>query len=272
MTEPVEALAAHPRMVAIGDRTQTWGIALEVPVEITLNGEPWTVLLASPESLEDLAVGLAVTEGVLRDVTAVEAIHTATFLRDVRVDLRIPTWAIDATAKRARTLVSGTACGLCGIESLAQLEARRPVRSQPPVPVADAAIRAALEALPALQPLNQATRSVHVAAWCTLEGTIQLAREDVGRHNALDKLVGALARMDRLAEQGFILMSSRGSYELVAKAAALNAQLLATVSAPTALALTWADALQLPLASTVRTGDLVEVVRFPHSPVPPDAD
>jgi FdhD protein len=259
-------------VVAIGSRVQTWGIALEVPVEITLNGEPWTVLLASPEQLEDLAVGLAVTEGVLRDATAVEEIHTATFLRDVRVDLRIPTWAIDGSAKRARTLVSGTACGLCGIESLAQLESRRPARSSSPEPVSDDAIRVALEELPALQSLNAQTRSVHGAAWCSLDGQIQLVREDVGRHNALDKLVGALTRLGRQAELGFILMSSRGSYELVAKAAAVNAQLLATVSAPTALALTWAEALQLPLASTVRTGDLVEVVRFPHSPVFPDAD
>lgn len=272
MTDEMAPSAALPRPVAIGDRVHTWGIALEVPVEITLNGEPWTVLLASPDALEDLAVGLAVTEGVLRDKSAIEAVHTATFLRDVRVDLRISTWGLDSFAKRSRALVSGTACGLCGLESLAQLESRRPVRAHAPQPVTDDAIRVALMELPQHQPLNAATRSVHAAAWCRLDGRIELAREDVGRHNALDKLVGALARLDRLAEPGFVLMTSRGSYELVAKAASVNAQLLATVSAPTALALSWAEALQLPLASTVRTGDLVEVVRFPHSPVFPDAD
>jgi FdhD protein len=250
----------------------TWGIALEVPVEITLNGEPWTVLLATPADLEDLAVGLAVTEGVLRDVSAIEAIHTATFLRDVRVDLRIPTWGLDLSARRARALVSGTACGLCGIESLAQLEARRPASRTRGQRISDTAVRQAFAALPGRQPLNAITRSVHAAAWCAPDGEIRLVREDVGRHNALDKLIGALARSGTLEEVGFIAMTSRGSYELVAKAASVNAQLLVTISAPTALALTWAEALELPLASTMRSGDLLQVVHFPTAPEPSNAE
>lgn len=258
--------AATRRPVSIAGTDDAWGIALEVPVEVTLNGEPWTVLLASPTDLEDLAVGLAVTEGVLRDVTGVEAIHTATFLRDIRVDLRIPPWALDLSARRARTLVSGTACGLCGIESLAQLELRRPASRAPVESIPDTVVQRAFAALPDHQPLNARTHSVHAAAWCTLDGAIQVVREDVGRHHALDKLVGALARAGALDAPGFIVMTSRGSYELVAKAAAANTQLLATISAPTALALFWAKALGVPLAATRRTGDVVQIVRFPHPP------
>lgn len=263
---------AADRPIRIGTEPSSWAIAEECAVEITLNGEPWTVLLATPRDLDDLAVGLAVTEGVLREPGAVEAVQTATFLQEIRVDLRVPAWAIDQSARRARSLVSGTACGLCGLESLAELTARRPGQSRTTVDISDTAVLNALQALPQHQPLNARTRSVHAAAWCDVGGTIALVREDVGRHNALDKLVGALARQDRHADAGFVLMTSRGSYELVAKAAAVNAQLLATVSAPTTLALTWADALGLPLASTVHRGDLVRIVRFPHSPVSPHAD
>ncbi len=264
MTDP----AASRRTISIGARESAWFIAQEVPVEITLNGEPWTVLLASPSDLEDLAVGLAITEGVLRDVAAMEAVEIATFLVDTRVNLRVADGAVDESARRARTLVSGTACGLCGVESLAQLEARRPPHLGARMPVPDSAVLAALRDLPSHQPLNADTRTVHAAAWCTMSGAIELVREDVGRHNALDKLIGALARASRLAEPGFVLMTSRCSYELVGKAAMANTQLLATVSAPTSLALSWANALQLPLASTLRSGDVVEVVRFPTPAVP----
>lgn len=237
-------------------------------MEITLNGEPWTVLLASPGDLEDLAIGLAMTEGVLREASAVEAVEIASYLVDTRVNLRVPSDRVDESARRARTLVSGTACGLCGVESLAQLEARRPPHAGARLPVEDGAVLAALRELPDHQPLNAETRTVHAAAWCAMTGVVQLVREDVGRHNALDKLIGALARSARLTEPGFVLMTSRCSYELVGKAAIANTQLLATVSAPTSLALTWADELQLPLASTLRNGDVVELVRFPTLAVP----
>jgi FdhD protein len=159
-------------------------------------------------------------------------------------------------------LLGNTACGLCGVESLAELHRRAEDRVGPVVPVTDAAIRRAFAALPMHQPLNAATRSVHAAAWCDLDGAIRLVREDVGRHNALDKLIGALARTERLQDPGFVVMSSRCSYELVSKAAAANTQLLATVSAPTSLALDWAAALQLPLAGCVRSGAGDRVVRF----------
>lgn len=268
MTEDLGRAGGLERLVRVGGVDRHWGIAVETPVEITLNGDPWTVLLATPTDLEALAVGLAITEGVVRDPAGIEAVTIAAFLQDIRVDLRVAAWACDEGARRARSLVSGTACGLCGIESLAALQARRPAQHRSPASRTepaphDAAILAAHEALHTLQPLNAATHSVHAAAWCASNGHIWFACEDVGRHNALDKLVGTLARSGRLAEPGFILMTSRGSYELVAKAAVTGAVLLATVSAPTSLALSWAAALGLPIVSTCGHGAHRQVVRFP---------
>jgi FdhD protein len=228
----------------------TWGIAVEAPVAILRDGAPWTVMLASPTDLEDLAVGLALTERVLRDPTAVLAIDISAYLQDVSVNLIVQESALDLEAVRARTLASSTACGLCGIESLAQWH-QRVGEAVPRHDIADAAIRAAVTALPAYQPLNARTRSVHAAAWCLPDGTISIVREDVGRHNALDKLIGALARAGRLQEVGFIVMSSRCSYELVYKAVTANTQMLVSLSAPTSLALTWARTLALPLACVV---------------------
>jgi FdhD protein len=250
-----------------GVHEASWGIAVESPVQILLNGEPWTVLLATPSHLDDLAVGLAVTERVLPDTGNVQAVQVASYLGDVSVNLVAPATAFDVRARQARTLVSGTACGLCGLESLSDLQARLQPRVQAGrtrEAIADDVVLAAFAALPALQPLNAATRSMHAAAWCAPDGRILLVREDVGRHNALDKLVGALAQSQRLADGGFIIMSSRCSYELVAKSACTGAQLLATVSAPTSMALTWSEALGVPLACCVTArGGASHLVRFP---------
>ena len=246
------------------DRTRhaTWGIAVEAPVQVSINGAPWTVMLATPANLEDLAIGLALTERVLREATRVKNIIVAEYLQDLSVDIVVDADAIDTAAQNARSLISTTACGLCGIESLAQLQQRtNETRALAPRPVTDNAVRVAFNGLAAHQPVNDATRSVHAAAWCRMDGDIVIAREDVGRHNALDKLVGALARTGLLGTEGFVVMSSRCSYELVYKAIAANAQLLATISAPTTMALTWARALQLPLACQAGHGRFVRVDR-----------
>lgn len=263
MIDLVERAAYERREVAADDvdgssRRVSWGIAVETPVQVSLNGEPWTVMLASPADLEDLAIGLAVTERVLLDHRAVERIVISEFLNDIALDITVGANAIDRNAQRARSLVSSTACGLCGIESLAQLQQRTAaVRGESRITVTDASLRRAFASLHMHQPVNEVTRSVHAAAWCTLDGDISLAREDVGRHNALDKLIGALARAHRLDEPGFIVMSSRCSYELVYKAATANTQLLATISAPTSMALSWARALNLPLACHAGRGSIV---------------
>jgi FdhD protein len=242
--------------------TQSWGIAVETPVEIGLNGTPWTVMMATPIDLEDLAVGIASTERIVaRD--SIRAVSIQNYLEGVAIDLTVPPEAIAPQMQRRRSLEGRVGCGLCGVEALAALP-RRPNESAPPrSPVDLRAIRAAFDALAARQPLNRETHSVHAAAWCRLDGTIDLVREDVGRHNALDKVVGALARARRLDDDGFVVMTSRCSFELVYKAASTRAAALATISAPTSLALDWSIALGLPVLSRGADGAIVE---FPYEP------
>ncbi len=251
-----------------GEHVESWGIAVEAPIEIALNGTPWTVMLATPADVEDLAIGLATTERVLRDAQAVQQVVVSEYLHDISVNIVVPDDQIDTRVVRSRSLLSSTACGLCGLESLAELHGRAGRHEYAAGEfvaefVDDAAVLRAFAALPAHQPINQVTRSVHAAAWCTTVGDIVMVREDVGRHNALDKLIGALARAGRLSNPGFVLMSSRCSYELVYKAAAANTHLLATISAPTTMALEWSAALSVPLACFLRGEDGDRVVRFP---------
>lgn len=276
----------HPVEMSAADnvaRDDMWGIAVEAPIEVALNGTPWTVMLATPADVEDLAVGLATTERVLRDARAIQQVVVSEFLHDISVNLVVPEDQLDTRVLRSRSLLSSTACGLCGLESLAELHGRAehrgmsaldetsgvaprgaaPRESLANKSISDAALLRAFAALPAHQPINQATRSVHAAAWCRVDGEIVLVREDVGRHNALDKLIGALARSGQLSQAGFVLMSSRCSYELVYKAAAANTRLLATISAPTTMALEWSAALSLPLVCCLGGEAGGRVVRFP---------
>ncbi len=247
--------------VAGRNHARVWGIATESPIQISINGVPWTVLMATPCDLEDLAIGLALTERLLPDAQAVTGITVSAFLHDATVDLTTDAAHADSAAPARRSLISNSSCGLCGLESLAQLQAMRSARAAThagTVQIPDDAIAAAFTALPSHQPANRATHSMHAAAWCEPDGTIVLVREDIGRHNALDKLIGGLARSGRPASAGFIVMTSRCSYELVAKASVINAHLLATISAPTTMALEWASALDLSLACVTSDG----IVRF----------
>ncbi len=250
-----------------------WGIAIERPIAITINGAAWTVMLATPCDLEDLARGLAVTERVVRDVAAVQEVVVSSFLKDMSVDLRIAEDQITTSAIRSRSLAGNSSCGLCGLESLADLhrvsDDRQRTRSgrvesdaNVLAPISDAAVLHAFASLSLHQPINRETHSVHAAAWCTPDGTIVLVREDVGRHNALDKLIGALAHRQYLTQPGFIVMSSRCSYELVYKAAVTDAMLLATISAPTSMALEWSRALSLPLVCRIGGASDGRLVHF----------
>jgi FdhD protein len=257
-----------PVTVSVGASEARWEIAAEVPVQIMVNGAPFTVMLATPADVEDLARGLLITEQVITRADAIEHIDVASWLGDVQVMVQVAPDGLRRERLGARSVLGNSGCGVCGIDSLAQLHGRQlPMRAEC-VAVSDEAVRRAFADLPAHQPLNASTHSVHAAAWCDLTGHVVLAREDVGRHNALDKLVGALAQSHRLHEPGFVVMSSRCSYELVYKAAATNAQLLATISAPTTMALQWSAALSVPLASALRRGDRCDVVRFPASSHP----
>ncbi len=235
---------------------ESWGIAEEVPVEIGFNGRAWTVMIASPTDLEDLAVGLAVSEALIDAPGDISAIDTRVYPEGIAVDLQVDPSHLRTESLRRRALDGRTGCGLCGVETLADA-VRRPASARGGrQTISRAAVERAFETLPSHQVLNRETRSAHAAAWVQPDGSIELVREDVGRHNALDKLVGALAVQDRLGEPGFIVMSSRCSFELVCKAAHTGASLLATVSAPTGLALDLAEELDLRLACLGPSGEV----------------
>ena len=226
-------------------------VAREAPVAIEFNGLGYAVLMATPTDLIDLASGFALAERLIdtaADIVDAE-LHEAPQGLILRVQLSGA--CAPRVADRVRHRTTDSACGLCGIENLEQ--ALRPLpHVTRTADVPDAALFRALDALPAHQPLNRATGAAHVAACCAADGAIRIAREDVGRHNAFDKLVGAMLREGLEWEGGFALLSSRCSYELVEKAVLSGCPMLAAISAPTSLALERAAAAGLPLRILLR--------------------
>ena len=234
---------------------KVWSIAEEVPVEIGFNGQAWTVMLATPQDLEDLALGLALTEGVIDDAKHVERIERTSLPEGITLDIQLDPSALNTSRLTRRALDGRTGCGLCGVERLADLHRpRKHVSTR--TAISDDAVRRTFADLPQHQPLNQSTHSVHAAAWCSPDGTILTVREDVGRHNALDKLAGARLREPQ-DTPGFVALTSRCSFELVFKAARMSAATLATLSAPTGLALDLAHELDLPLITRGPGGTFV---------------
>ena len=243
-----------------GGRVISRSVALEVPVAIEINGFGYAVLMASPIDLDDLLYGflrserlIAVTEDILgHDIAELDAgiIVRSTVTADVagRLDDRV----------RHRT--SDSSCGLCGVENLEQALRELP-KLTVPEHAGDEAIFRALASLPDHQPLNRVTGAVHAAALCDAGGTIRLVREDVGRHNAFDKLIGAMMREGLVWNGGFALLSSRCSYELVEKAVLSACPMLVTISAPTSLALARAQDAGLVLRVLARTDSLLSPVR-----------
>lgn len=226
-------------------------IAAEVPVAFAFNGAPFAVMMATPADLEDFALGFALAEGLVGSAGDVQIVGIETHLEGVSVALRIPDNAAARIAGRRRAMEGRSGCGICGSESI------EAVLSPPPqVPAGtrlDAGTLAiALRALHAEQPLNARTGATHAAAFVSSTGALQLVREDVGRHNALDKLIGAMARAHVDAASGFALATSRASYEMVMKAARAGIPMLAAISAPTALAITLADHAGMTLVGFAR--------------------
>lgn len=235
---------------------EIWSIAEEVPIEIGFNGEAWSVMLATPADLEDLAIGLALTEGVITAGGQVQGIDIKSYPEGISANIVVDPGALVEARRGRRTLSGRTGCGLCGIESLAALhtpQARTHLTEGPP----DQAVKRAMTALDQHQTLNHETRSVHAAAWCSAEGDILTVREDVGRHNALDKLAGSLLRQGEIETPGFVLMSSRCSFELIFKAARIGASAIACLSAPTGRALDLAGALSLPVLARGPGGSII---------------
>ena len=226
----------------------------EVPVALEFNGVSHAVMLATPADLEDFALGFGLSEGILdsaADLYGCEVVHSA---HGITVQMEVSSRTFTALRARRRTLAGRTGCGVCGIESLDQVLRAVPVVGAGATVRASAVARAMRE-MRERQVLCEATGAVHAAAWCARDGSVQVVREDVGRHNALDKLIGARARDP--SRDGFVAVTSRASVEMVQKAAMTGASLLAAISAPTLLAVRTARAAQMTLVGLARQSNLV---------------
>jgi len=213
-------------------------VAVEAPVGLVYGFQPYAVMMATPADLEDFAVGFSLTEGVIRTPADIRGLKLEDGADGLTVTIDLVPDRLHALLanRRLRNTVGRTGCGVCGVEELSGLPLADRRRGQGAA-IAPEAIQRALAGLSDGQPLNAATRAVHAAAWASRDGTIGLVREDVGRHNALDKLIGALLRAGTDPAQGFVVITSRLSFEMVEKAAAFGAGTLVAISAPTSLAL-----------------------------------
>ena len=229
---------------------QSVSVAEEVPVAFIYGGKPYVVMMCTPADLEDLAVGFTVSEEI---ATAPEIgeIVAARYSRGIELEIPIPAGRSAQLADRTRAISGRSGCGLCGVEAIdAAIRAPRLVTSS--LTISREALWRAGAALEERQPVNRETRAVHAAAWADARGALVVVREDVGRHNALDKVIGALARAGTDPGSGFFLVTSRASYELVQKCAAAGAPLLAAVSRATGLAVRFADEAGITLVGLLR--------------------
>jgi FdhD protein len=228
-------------------------IASEVPVALSYNRHSHVVMMATPADLEDFALGFSFTEGIIGSPG--DLVDTRVIPREggIEVAMTISQEWFERLQTQRRNLTGRTGCGLCGAERIEQA-LRSPRAVGHSVSVANRALQRAISRLNQHQPLQLKTGAAHGAAWCGLNGDISELREDVGRHNALDKLIGLLLKQGQDCSQGFMLVSSRASYEMVYKAAAAGAQLLMAVSAPTTLAVEFAQRAGVTLVGFARPG------------------
>ena len=230
----------------------------ETPVALEFNGLAYAVMMATPADLEDFARGFALTEGLAQTPADITDIDVAEVEKGWIVRATLTGLGIDKLTDRVRARVAESSCGLCGIENLEAVA--RPLPPVPPHAELDTtAIFAALAALRDHQPLTKATGAAHAAAFCSPDGEIRHTREDVGRHNAMDKLIGALAAAGEDAADGFILSTARCSYEIVEKAVRAGAHTLVTISLPTSMAVDRATAAGLSLWCLARGDSVLRV-------------
>ena len=257
-----QSLPRHPAGVSCAvsatvlgrhSESRTLDCAEEMAVAFRYNGFPHGVMMASPTDLEDFALGFSLTEGVIDSVADADAISISgdSDGATIEVSLRGARLQRFLAGRRRRQLRGNTGCGLCGVTDLAAVH-RPCVRVKAAGSLDEAAISAAFERLRERQPLSRLTRGAHAAAWVTLDGRIMTVREDVGRHNALDKLIGAGMRGCFDNASGFCLVTSRCSFEMVQKAIAAGFAAIVSASAPTALAIRTAGAAGLTLCALSR--------------------
>ena len=233
----------------------------ETAVALTYNGGTYAVMMATPQDLQDFAVGFSLNEGVINSAVDIESFDIVPLDDGIELRMWLSKPKADRLRERRRHIAGPTGCGLCGIDSIA--EAMRPAAIiEQGQQFSSEQIMVAMQNLPMHQKLNIETRAVHAAAFWHFKSGIVALREDVGRHNALDKLSGALARASVVASEGIILLTSRVSVEMVQKRAAIGAPVMVSVSAPTALAVRMADAAGITLAAIARA-DGFEVFTHP---------
>ncbi|PPD32612.1 MAG: sulfurtransferase FdhD [Methylomonas sp.] len=237
-------------------------VAEEVPVVLVYNTHPHVVMLATPLNLEDFALGFSLTEGIIQHPGELEAIRVVQRSKGVEVRLTIPESRFEKIQGKGRNMTGRTGCGLCGATTLEQA-----IRHPKPVGngliLSSERLLAALNEMPGKQTLNLMTGAVHAAAWLDPELGITTVREDVGRHNALDKLIGSLAKSGCNFDKGWLLVTSRASYEMVQKAASAGITLMAAISAPTGLAIQLAEECGLTLIGFARNDNHV-IYTHPH--------
>ncbi|WP_282601623.1 formate dehydrogenase accessory sulfurtransferase FdhD [Paracoccus sp. PARArs4] len=224
----------------------------ETPIAMVYHGSTHAVMMASPQDIEDFATGFTLTEGVIEDASQIEDLRIVAHEAGIEAQMWLAGDRGERLAARRRSMAGPVGCGLCGIESLSA--AIRDLPQVGGVGIPEPEIAAATDALRAMQPLHDETRAVHAAGFLLPGQGIVLAREDVGRHNALDKLIGAMARQGMDASKGAIVLTSRVSVEMVQKTAMAGAGVLVAVSAPTAHALRLAEGAGLTLAALARGG------------------
>lgn len=230
-------------------------IAEEMPVALRYNGHSFAVMMATPRDLEDFALGFSLSEGLVDAPSQLVSVEIRQRLEGIELAMTVASDAPAASLDddRQRLLPGRGGCGLCGTRELEEaVRAPGAVNASKHFPVV--ALERAMHELQQHQPMNAATGAVHAAAWADAEGHILLAREDVGRHNALDKLIGAMCSAGIAGDAGMLLLTSRASYEMVTKAATVGIGFIAAISAPTALAVELARGAGICLVGFARTG------------------
>ena len=254
------------RVVKIAPDAATPGtrtLANETAVAMEFDGQPYAVMMLSPADYEDFAVGFALSERIVDKASDIARIDVRHGTRGTAVDVRLEREHSQRLIERRRAIPGASGCGICGLTTIEEALPKLPPLTAAPR-VAPKALFAALSALPLRQSLNQATGAVHAAAFCRTDGSIVALREDVGRHNAFDKVIGHLARAGIDPASGFALLTSRCSFELAQKAVIARIPLLVTISAPTELAVTIARDTKLTLVALAR-GDSVLLFNDPFA-------
>lgn len=255
-------LPDNPHRVYSLDTTKegVWHIPVETPVAFVYNRRNYAVMLATPTDMADFALGFSLSERIIHTPDEIENLEIRHLAKGIELHFSINPERLEAFDARARrrNLVGTAGCGICGLENADALLAKLEPVSDTPLSIPKPALETAMENFETLQPINARTKSVHGAAWVILEGTIQLLREDVGRHNALDKLIGAMV-IAGTKPGGFLLMSSRCSYEIIGKAARAKIPAILSLSGPTTLALEKARQARITIYARDKTGSVKRV-------------